>query len=323
MVTNKTYTSVSSRAPGKYIILGEHAVVHGEPALAAPLDTLSSIATISPTASNGNKGLSITAPDINLSEHLHSLHQNNPIADIVRRTLLAINHHDSISANLTISSTIPIASGLGSSASVSTAISRSIAKFFGHNLTNNTISDIVYKTEALQHGNPSGIDNTVIAHQVPMLFSKATRPKHLRPAQSLYYVLADSKKPSDTITTVNSFSKQRLLKSTLFNRNIRKIGRLAKSASLAFQDGDHKKLGALMTNNHILLQQLGVSTKQLDKLVNIAIEAGATGAKLSGAGYGGHIIAQVSKQTMPTVIKALKATGANPLTAIIKPHSYE
>ena len=68
---------------------------------------------------------------------------------------------------------------------------------------------------------------------------------------------------------------------------------------------------------------MGVSTKQLDKLVNIAIEAGAKGAKLSGAGYGGHIIAQVCKQTMPTVVKALKATGANPLTAIIKPHSHE
>ena len=109
----------------------------------------------------------------------------------------------------------------------------------------------------------------------------------------------------------------------MFDTNIRNIGKLARSASVAFQDGDHTKLGALMTKNHILLQQLGVSTKQLDKLVDIAIEAGAKGAKLSGAGYGGHIIAQVSKQTMPTVIKALKETGTNPLTAIIKPHSHE
>ncbi len=322
-MTNKTFTSVSSRAPGKYIIIGEHAVVHGEPALVAPLGSLSSIATINPAQPNGSKGLSITAPDINLSEYLHSLHQNNPIADIVRRTLLAINYYDSLSANLTITSTIPIASGLGSSASVSTAISRSIVKFFNIHLTDNEISDIVYKTEALQHGNPSGIDNTVIAHEVPMLYSKVSPPKHLRPAQSLYYVLADSKYPSHTITTVDSFSKQRLLQSTLFDRNIRKIGKLARSASIAFQDGDHTKLGALMTKNHILLQQLGVSTKQLDKLVNIAIEAGAKGAKLSGAGHGGHIIAQVSKQTMLTVANALKETGTNPLTAIIKPHSHE
>ena len=322
-MTNKTFTPVSSRAPGKYIIIGEHAVVHGEPALAAPLDLLSSTSTINPIKTNGNKGLSITAPDINLSEYLYSLHQSHPIADIIRRTLLALNCHESISANLTITSTIPIASGLGSSASVSTAISRSIVKYFDRTLTDSEISDIVYKTEALQHGNPSGIDNTVIAHEVPRLYSKVSPPKHLHPAQSLYYVLADSKTPSNTKMTVNSFNKQRLVKSALFDTNIRNIGKLARSASVAFQDGDHTKLGALMTKNHTLLQQLGVSTKQLDKLVNIAIEAGATGAKLSGAGYGGHIIAQVSKQTMPTVVTALKATGANPVTSIIKSHSHD
>ena len=74
-----------------------------------------------------------------------------------------------------------------------------------------------------------------------------------------------------------------------------------------------------MTKNHVLLQRLGVSTQKLDNLVDIATASGANGAKLSGAGHGGHIIAQVSKRTMPIVVKALKDLGANPLTTIIAP----
>ena len=74
-----------------------------------------------------------------------------------------------------------------------------------------------------------------------------------------------------------------------------------------------------MSKNHTLLQQLGVSTPELDKLVYIAIASGANGAKLSGAGHGGHIIAQVNQQTMSSVVNALKDIGSKPLTAIINP----
>ena len=318
-MTNKIYAPVSATAPAKYIIIGEHAVVHGEPALAAPLNSVYSTATLRPVHKHNTTDLYINAPDINFSGALESMPHDNPIANIVRQTLQELHYQDSIPGSLTVTSTIPIASGLGSSASISTAISRCIIKYLGHNLTNDEISQIVFKTESLQHGNPSGIDNTVIAHEVPMLFSKASPPQHLRPTKPLYYVLADTGQTRSTMDTLNIFRKQSRKKTTLFQESVRSIGKIAKESSLAFQDADHIKLGNLMSKNHALLQKLGVSTPELDKLVTIAIASGANGAKLSGAGHGGHIIAQVSQQTMSSVVNALKDIGSKPLTAIINP----
>ena len=316
---NKNCITTSATAPAKYIIIGEHAVIYGKPAIAAPLNSISSIATITPTESNNYDGLYIDAPDINLSNTLDSIPKTNPIAHVIRQTLRAINHRDPIPANLTITSTIPIASGLGSSASVSTAISRCIINYLGHTLTNDQISNIVYKTESLQHGNPSGIDNTVIARGVPILYSKSGPIQYLRPNKPLYYVLADTLQPRSTLDTISTFKKQSNIHPKLFKENIRANGNLAKYASVAFQAGDNISLGDLMTKNHVLLQRLGVSTQKLDNLVDIATASGANGAKLSGAGHGGHIIAQVSKRTMPIVVKALKDLGANPLTTVIAP----
>ena len=86
-MTNKIYAPVSATAPAKYIIIGEHAVVHGEPALAAPLNSIYSTATLRPVHKNGITDLSINAPDINFSGVLESIPDDNPIANIVRQTL--------------------------------------------------------------------------------------------------------------------------------------------------------------------------------------------------------------------------------------------
>ncbi len=324
-MVSKSFISVSSQAPAKYIILGEHAVVHGQPALAAPLHSLASTATISPNqlTSTDTEGLSIVAPDIHLCDYLHLLPLSNPIANIIHHTLHSLNHQFSLKATLTIRSTIPMASGLGSSASISTAISKSIIKYLGFSISADEISDIVYKTESLQHGNPSGIDNTVIAHETPILYSKKTLTKPLLPIKPLYYVLADSGKPSRTLDTVKHFNSQRKFDHSLFNTTIQKIGNIATEGATAFQNADYKTLGYLMTKNHRLLKQLGVSTQRLDTLVSVAIEAGATGAKLSGAGHGGHIVAQVTKQTIPSVVNALKMAGTNPLITHITPQPHE
>lgn len=314
--------SVSCDAPAKYIILGEHAVVYGQPALAAPLHSLTSTATVTPHNSLIKRGLTVNAPDINLSDSHRNLPINSPLANIIFDTLQALQYNKDIEANITITSTIPMESGLGSSASISTAIAKSLTAYLGCKLTNTDISNIVYKTEGLQHGNPSGIDNLVISHATPILFSKSTPVKYLTPSKPLHYVLAHSGEQSKTRDTVQLLDTQRL-SNPQFNSTLNRIGRLSIKGADAFAIGDTDYLGDLMTTNHNLLQQLCVSSKRLDHLVTTAIEAGASGAKLSGAGRGGYIVAQVTKASSASVVTALKNLGTNPFVTTIAPHLHE
>lgn len=297
-------------------------MVHGQPALAAPLHSLASTATITPHQTHIKQGLTVNAPDIKLSDYHHNLPTNSPLANIINDTLLAIDYSQIIEANITIRSSIPMQSGLGSSASISTAIAKALLAYLGYSLTKDELANLVYKTEALQHGNPSGIDNIVIAHATPILYSKSSSVKYLTPAQPLHYVLAHSGKQSDTRDTVHLFDMQRK-SNPQFHSIIKNIGRLSLKGAAAFETGDPDHLGKLMTINHKLLQQLCVSTNRLDSLVTTAIEAGAAGAKLSGAGHGGHIVAQVTNNSSASVVNALKAIGADPFTTFITPQSYE
>jgi len=308
--------------PAKYIILGEHAVVYGQPALAAPLHSLTSTATVIPHNSHIKRGLSVHAPDINLSDYHRNLPIHSPLSNIIFGTLRALSYNKDIEANITITSAIPMQSGLGSSASISTAIAKSLTAYLGYKLTNNDISNIVYKTEGLQHGNPSGIDNLVVAHATPILFSKSIPPTYLTPSKPLHYVLAHSGEQSKTRDTVQLIATQRI-SNPQFNSTMNKIGHLSVKGADAFAIGDSDSLGALMTKNHNLLQQLCVSSHRLDLLVTAAIEAGASGAKLSGAGRGGHIVAQVTESTTAYVVTALKKLGANPFITTITPQLHE
>jgi mevalonate kinase len=213
-------------------------------------------------------------------------------------------------------------SGLGSSASISTAVAKSLTAYLGCKLTNNDISNIVYKTEGLQHGNPSGIDNLVVAHATPILFSKLIPPTYLMPSKPLHYVLAHSGEHSKTRDTVQLIATQRIT-NPQFNSTINKIGHLSVKGAVAFAIGDSDSLGALMTTNHNLLQKLCVSSNRLDLLVSAAIEAGASGAKLSGAGRGGHIVAQVTETSTASVVTALQKLGANPFVTTITPQLHD
>lgn len=298
-----------SRAPAKIILFGEHAVVYGQPAIAAPFEALYASAEARP--GTPGKGLLIRALDtgkqyrvranetqyrdaLAIAAQLVLRHLNVPPPDLV----------------LELRSTIPIASGLGSGAAVTTALMRELSRAVGKPLTNEPLNKLVYEIETLYHGTPSGIDNTVIVFGHPVYFIRGAAPELFGVGTPLTLIIADSGIPHSTRETIGDVRK--LFEADPANTVpiLEGIGRLSHLARRAIEEGDEATIGGLMTENHRLLASLSVSSDVLDRLVRAARDAGALGAKLSGGGRGGNVIALVRPATAEGVAAALSEAGA-------------
>lgn len=316
-----TTDSVCASAPGKIILFGEHAVVYDCPAIAAPVMQMRATATVE--AAPPHAGLTIAAPDIGreflftakLAAKTKTAPHDDPLALAVQLVLdhLSVGAPD---ATLTLRSTIPIAGGLGSGAAVSTALVRALAAYLGHTLNSSQISALVYQVEKIHHGTPSGIDNTVIAHEQPVYFIKAPAEEtasieRLAVGEALTLIIGDTGRPSPTGQIVAQVRRTRERDPARCDALLDQIGEVAVSARRAIEAGDVDALGPLMDENHALLIELGVSSPRLDDLVEAARIAGAIGAKLSGAGQGGNMIALLQEQAdAGAIIEALREAGA-------------
>lgn len=298
---------VRSSAPGKVILFGEHAVVYGRPAIAVPVTQVRATATVRPAAPGG--GLTLVASNLKKQIALATAPEDEPLAVAARLTLTHLKAHEP-DATITIHSTIPIASGLGSGAAVSTALVRALAGFLGYKPTPAEVSRLVYEVEKIHHGTPSGIDNTVVAYAQPVYFVREQPIVRLKVGQAFTLLIGDTGVPSPTGKIVarvrRAWQREPAHYDALFDR----IGDIADEARRAIEDGDIDVLGPLMDENHALLIELGVSSPKLDSLVDAARLAGALGAKLSGAGQGGNMIALVEDDYIEDVEAALKETGA-------------
>jgi len=298
---------VRSSAPGKVILFGEHAVVYGQPAIAVPITQVKATATIE--SAPGGSGLTIVASDLDERFTLAKAPQNDPLAATAQVTLthLAIPEPDAI---LTIQSTIPIASGMGSGAAVSTALVCALAKFLGQPLEPKEASELVYEVEKIHHGTPSGIDNTVVAYEKPIYFVRGKPVERLTVSKPFTLLIADTGNPSPTGKIVGRVRRNREREPAHYDALFDQIGDVADEARRAIESGDVEALGPLMDENHELLIELGVSSSFLDDLVETARLAGALGAKLSGAGQGGNMIALVEDDFADQVAEALRDADA-------------
>lgn len=296
-------------APGKIILLGEHAVVYGRPALAVPLRQVRACVQITPAGDGPAGGLRLEAPALGLSMWHHQVPPGNPLATAVRAGLEALSPGLFGPLRLEIESTIPMASGLGSSAAVSVAILRALDQHFGGDLSDLQISDLAYQVEVIQHGTPSGIDNTVVSFDRPVVFVRGRPPEPLRIGASFHLVVADTGVAAPTGVAVGEVRRRRQTDPEL-DRVFDSIGSLVDQARGAIEVGDSKLLGTCMNRNHELLQRLGVSSPDLDRLVRAAIDAGALGAKMSGGGMGGNMVALTRAEDGDGVDRALQGAGA-------------
>ncbi len=315
----------TASAPGKIILFGEHAVVYNRPALAVPVTQVHADVEVLDSA---RAGIWINAPNVNLHAEVNSLPSNHPIASVINNLFTLLSSPQFLFSktggrrgiDISITSTIPVASGLGSGAAVSVALVRALASHLQHAMTDEEVNAFVYEIEKLHHGTPSGIDNTVITYAKPVYFNK--RPpspsgrgaggevKTFKVGVPFTIVIADTGIAAPTKESVEAVRRLWMNDPSYWESIFDKVGRISFTAKRAIEAGRWDLLGELMDENHILLQKMTVSSKELDTLTNAAREAGALGAKMSGGGRGGNMIALVEQAKAESVASALISAGA-------------
>jgi mevalonate kinase len=295
-------------APGKVILFGEHAVVYGQPAIAVPVTQVKAQATVE-TGPEG-QGITMIAEDLEQNYSLDQAPPNDALRAIVVSTLEHIGVETRQDLTINVSSTIPIARGLGSGAAVSTAIVRALSKHFESSVSPQMISNLVYETEKIHHGTPSGIDNTVIAFEKPVYFVKGQKIEIFSVKSPFLLAIADTGVASPTKIAVGQVRRAWEREREKYEEIFDEIGTIAEMGRQAIERGEVEIVGQLMNENQRLLRLIGVSSPEVEGLVEAARQGGAFGAKLSGAGRGGNIIALVTQETRSRVDMMLRLAGA-------------
>lgn len=281
----------SGSAPGKVILLGEHSVVFGQPAIAA------SVARRMEVDVREAPG-AVAHPDPKVAAALVFAAEERGL--------------DPARLSIEIRSEIPPACGLGSSAALSLALVRALAALVGEDVAPDEARARASRVEDVFHGTASGVDVATSASGGVIWFERAMPPRieRLRPAAPVDLVVALSGDPRSTAGPVGRLRARNASRPELYGKLFRLAGEIVGEGRAALEQGDWAGLGALMDVAHGLLNGFGVSTPTLERMVAVARAAGALGAKLSGAGGGG-------------VIVALAPTGAADVQAALRDAGFE
>lgn len=292
---------------GKCIVLGEHAVVYGEPAIAAGLDRGVTV-TVAPRAAGPT-----TFRGLHLSES-EAARLRVAVEALVTATLGASGSAGVPAAfDLEVESTLPTGVGLGSSAALSVALTRALADHYGVDLDDTEVVRRANLAEAVFHTHPSGIDAEAAARGGTLLFRRGEGATPLRLPTPIALVIAMVGPSPPTAEMVSGVRTRWDNDRAATEPHVRAIGSLVTEARAALASADLARLGALMDTNHAHLQALGVSSPTLDEHVAIARRAGALGAKMTGGGGGGCMIALVREPAGPDtedVVDALRDAEA-------------
>lgn len=300
--------STSTSVPGKTILFGEHAAVYGYPAIAVPLDSI--FINIKLSIRPNENDTIIINDDLGENLLLENIRPDHIYRTAISAILDALKLKKLPAIEIRISSNIPVSSGLGSSAALAVCLVKALSGFLGYKLNDEQINETAYRIEVFQHGTPSGIDNTVVTYNKPVLFKKGYPPTFLKTRKPLTLVVADTGVRSKTKETVAQVKMNREANPSLFNKLFENIGKIAISAKKEFENGNSEALGKLMTENHALLQKLGVSCSELDRLVEESLNQGALGAKLCGSGKGGNIVAICDDNRAKSIKASLLNNGS-------------
>lgn len=292
-------------ANGKIILMGEHSVVYGKPAIALPFNQVQITSKIYKTNQSisidciYHKGLLEEAPD-----ELYGIKQ---LINIVLIYLKQRFH----GIHIIIESNLPTQRGLGSSAAVSIAIVRSLFDAFDVELHQDRLNHFVDIAEQIHHINPSGLDAKTIAFGKAMFYQKDSGESVIPLKMDAVIVLADTGIKG---LTKEAVSEVRLLwenNPNIINPIMDRLGELTNEVKAYLENNEVIRLGLAMTEAHQLLRSIHVSDEKLELLVEVAMQSGALGAKLTGGGKGGCMIA-LAKNTEQAILIAdsLKANGA-------------
>lgn len=332
-MTTSTIQTAVGRATGKVILMGEHAVVHHQPAIALPFSGVSVQAHIQksrhPLSINCEfySGVAYQMPEV-LKSLKFAIHKSlQVIQDLrpdlaVRPTTRSYWRGEDVAIgkstfaqcpyiHIEITSSIPAERGMGSSAAVAVAVVRGLFAYYHVPLTDAMLWELVQASEKIAHGNPSGIDTATTSGKSPVYFIKGNPIETMTVDMDAVLIVADTGQTGHTLEAVRAVQHLLDTDTAATHRIIAEIGTLTQQARLALEHNQPEVLGALMTENHRLLQQLDVSNNALDTLVDCALTHGALGAKVTGGGRGGCMIALAHNlEDATTISQALAQTGA-------------
>lgn len=296
---------IEGKAIGKIILIGEHSVVYGQPAIAIPFLKAQIKASITKSTSKTKlDAYSFNGLLTDASSNLLGL------TTVIKKVLEDFNQTP-FGFDIKIESSIPAERGMGSSAAVSAATVRALYKFFNVALDNQKLTDLVNFSEKIYHGNPSGIDTAIVVNEKPLYYIKNQALLEFDYHLDAFLIVTDTGEKGNTklaVTNVKSFIDNNV---SLGNQIIKDLGNLTEQAQKVILKNNAKSLGDIMNQAQNLLSQLGVSNTMIDNLNKVAIENNALGSKLTGGGLGGCIISLCkSKKDAELISRKLLANGA-------------
>ncbi len=294
---------------GKTILFGEHFVVHGLPGIASAIDSM-----VNATVKKAQKGIRVTDGRIGAKGYAEK--KKIQQLESIERMLTAMNMDPKKTAmDIWLGGNLPSFSGLGASAASSVAIARAIAEEFDLILSNEKINDVAYQAEKAYAGNPSGIDNTAATFGGLIWFKKnlGRGPniiEQLSIREPVAIIIGNTGIVANTKAMVAGVAKRKQANPNKYDSIFKQAKELANKGREALEKFDLKLVGELMNENHQLLQDIEVSCKELDYLVDLSRKQGAFGAKMTGGGGGGCMLALTpGKKLQEKVAAAIENEG--------------
>ena len=295
---------------GKAILFGEHFVVYGLPALAAGIASVTT-AKVTRVRSIGWRLVDNRPAMPGYKEKKYD-EQKQSIENMLKHLNIDTTK---LGFQIDLEGDLVCASGIGASAASCVAIARALSDDFSLNLNDEQVNETAYIGEMGYHGTPSGLDNTASTYGGLVWFERDLSggpPKfgNLKLKKPMHLVIASTGITASTKVVVGDVRAKKDADPAWFDKMSEEYTQLVHDAKDALLQLDTEKVGALMNKNHELLQELTVSCRELDVLVNIARQNGAVGAKMTGTGRGGNMVALApDEKTLKQIAAALEKEG--------------
>jgi mevalonate kinase len=291
---------------GKVILFNEHFVVYGIPGIVSAIDSTA-------YSEVRKRGRGITLRDERTGALGYTEKKRTQQEESIHRMLkvLDVNPND-ISLDILLGGTLPGFSGIGASAASSVAIARAISEELELDLSNERINEVAFEAEKAYAGNPSGIDNTAATYGGLIWFKKATGAdeiERLSLREPVGIVIGNTGTIADTKEMVSGVAARRRENPQKYDWLFEQSAELVHRARKALETFDLRRVGNLMNENHRLLKEIEVSSKALDTLVELARSNGALGAKLTGGGGGGCMVALTPGEALQNKVASAIENG--------------
>ncbi|MEM5871549.1 MAG: mevalonate kinase [Candidatus Aenigmatarchaeota archaeon] len=291
---------------GKVILFGEHFVVYGVPGIASGIKKYVKV-----KVEEYKDGILFHDRIFNCDVYFDKSYEHPHCKTFAK----ILDYFEVKNAKITITGDVIPMAGMGYSAALAVAVIRGLSKFTGKRISNEEVNRLAYECEKISHTNPSGIDNTCATYGKIIWFQKNMKggKNIIEPIQingKILLVMGYSGKMGSTKELVEKVRMNKEREPKKYDEIFSKAENLVKEARKKLISFDLRELGKLMDENHSLLRKIEVSCYELDKLCEIAKENGALGAKLTGSGGGGFMIALAeNKNVQEKIMKAIEENG--------------